>query len=60
MYNANHKSCDPNYSDIDECSSNPCVNGGTCTDQVNGYTCACTAGWQGADCDKGKPTIHFH
>ena len=43
------------FTDIDECVSNPCVNGGTCTDEVNGYTCACAAGWQGADCDQGKP-----
>ena len=28
-------------SDIDECTSNPCLNGGTCTDQVNGFTCSC-------------------
>ena len=47
--------CSGWFTDIDECASNPCVNGGTCTDQVNGYTCACAAGWQGTDCDQGKP-----
>ena len=36
--------------DIDECSSNPCLNGGTCTDQVNGYVCSCQAGYTGSQC----------
>ena len=38
-------------SDIDECASLPCQNGGTCTDGVNGYTCACAAGFTGSDCE---------
>ena len=25
----------------DQCSSDPCLNGGTCTDMVNGFNCAC-------------------
>ena len=40
-------------SDIDECSSNPCVNG-NCTDMVNFYTCSCNAGYEGGRCDVGK------
>ena len=39
--------------DINECASNPCQNGGTCTDAVNGYTCACVAGYTGSDCETG-------
>ncbi|XP_047455679.1 cubilin [Mugil cephalus] len=39
--------CDQN---INECSSNPCQNGGTCTDNVNGFTCTCTAQWTGNVC----------
>ena len=38
--------------DIDECSSNPCKNGGTCTDAINQYTCRCVAGFTGAKCEK--------
>ncbi|KAK3106526.1 hypothetical protein FSP39_021900 [Pinctada imbricata] len=34
-----------------ECSSNPCFNGGTCIDRYNGYTCRCPAAWQGVNCD---------
>ncbi|CAH3108178.1 unnamed protein product [Pocillopora meandrina] len=36
--------------DINECSSNPCLNGGVCNDQVNGYVCACLAGYTGLQC----------
>ena len=39
--------------DIDECSSSPCKNGGTCTDHVNRYRCTCAAGYTGANCNAG-------
>ena len=44
----------PSLLDIDECNSSPCQNDGTCTDQVNGYACACVAGYTGADCQTGE------
>ncbi|MCP3661956.1 MAG: calcium-binding EGF-like domain-containing protein [Gammaproteobacteria bacterium] len=34
--------------------SNPCQNGGTCTDGLNSYTCACAAGYTGKICETGK------
>ena len=34
--------------------SNPCVNGGTCKEGINGYNCSCPAGYIGASCEKGK------
>ncbi|CAH1782710.1 unnamed protein product [Owenia fusiformis] len=37
--------------DIDECASSPCLNGGTCVDGVNGYTCGCIPGYEGLHCD---------
>ena len=40
--------------DIDECASSPCQNGGTCTDAVNSYTCACVDGYNGDDCETSK------
>ena len=53
-----HNSCMINcvYSiDIDECDSDPCQNGATCNDGVNGYTCTnCPAGSTGPDCETGK------
>ena len=33
-----------------KCSSNPCKNGGTCKDGLNGFTCGCTEGYTGHDC----------
>lgn len=30
--------------EINECSSNPCFNGGTCQDQVGSFQCVCQAG----------------
>lgn len=46
--------CDQN---INECSSNPCQNGGTCTDGINGFTCACTAQWTGPLCQTAQQGI---
>jgi hypothetical protein len=50
-------SCAPGYTglqcqtDIDECVSSPCQNGGTCMDGVNGYTCTCVADYHGTHCE---------
>ena len=40
-------------SDIDDCASNPCQNGGACTDGVASYSCSCADGYGGADCETG-------
>jgi hypothetical protein len=42
------------YIDVNECLSNPCTNGGTCKDNVNGYTCTCAPGYNGTNCQQGK------
>ena len=42
------------YVDHDDCSPNPCKNGGTCTDEVNDYRCDCVEGWYGKDCSEGN------
>ncbi|XP_066485218.1 cubilin [Tiliqua scincoides] len=50
--------CDPGWTgrncteNIDECSSNPCLHGGSCTDGVNGYSCECTSAWTGPQCQR--------
>ena len=35
---------------INECSPNPCQNGGVCTDGVNAFSCACVGGFSGTAC----------
>ncbi len=32
------------------CAPEPCVNGGTCTDLVDGFDCDCAPGWDGDTC----------
>ncbi|XP_070177932.1 fibropellin-3-like [Littorina saxatilis] len=34
----------------DECVSDPCQNGATCVDQVNGYLCQCALGYTDSQC----------
>ena len=38
-------------SDIDDCEPNRCLNGATCVDGVNSFTCVCDKGWDGALCE---------
>ena len=41
------------HADIAECTSSPCLNGGTCQDGVNGFRCRCLDGYSGAHCEIG-------
>ena len=34
----------------DYCSPNPCLNGGTCTDDASRYMCSCPVGYSGYNC----------
>eukprot|EP00064_Thunnus_orientalis_P015395 superscaffoldBa00002844_g15447 len=35
---------------IDECQSQPCLNGGSCHDYAGGFNCTCLPGFQGHQC----------
>ncbi|KAK7080255.1 DNA repair protein Rad9,Rhp9, partial [Halocaridina rubra] len=39
-------------SETNECASDPCKNGGTCTDRFNNFTCTCLDTWQGPTCEQ--------
>jgi hypothetical protein len=41
---------------IDECVEvNACLNGATCTDQINDWNCTCLDGWVGKNCETDYP-----
>lgn len=41
---------------INECASNPCLNQGTCIDDVAGYTCNCLLPYSGK---AAASSLHF-
>ncbi|XP_062608381.1 uncharacterized protein LOC134270209 [Saccostrea cucullata] len=44
--------------DIDDCLSNPCMNGGTCEDRFGEYLCHCPSGITHPNCEvPGLPTV---
>ena len=46
--------------DIDECASNPCGEGGACSDGVDTYDCECLTGWTGDNCETGPHATTDH
>lgn len=42
------------FTDINECDTNPCENGGQCTNSEGSFTCSCAGGWRGLACIQGK------
>ncbi|CAF4901464.1 unnamed protein product [Pieris macdunnoughi] len=43
-----HYMCD---TEVDLCYSSPCINNGTCIRRESGYTCVCSAGYTGVNCE---------
>ena len=40
--------------DINDCVNHTCLNGGSCVDGENNYTCRCVAGFKGHRCETSK------
>ncbi|XP_052787819.1 uncharacterized protein LOC128222748 [Mya arenaria] len=38
--------------DYDNCQSAPCLNGGTCYDKIESFTCSCMQGFDGVKCEQ--------
>lgn len=47
------------FTEIDECATDPCQNGGSCTDLVASYSCVCVAGYEGNNCETGTKYFLF-
>ena len=51
--------------DIDECGSSPCQNGGQCVDGLDSYSCQCPASMAGQHCERqqlcpqGDPCLNY-
>lgn len=46
--------------DKDNCTSNPCMNDGTCLNVLfGGYRCACTIGYGGKNCERDEDRITY-
>ena len=43
---------DGDCTNVDDCLSEPCNNGGRCMDGADSYTCICPASWTGPNCDE--------
>nr|XP_033801511.1 coagulation factor IX [Geotrypetes seraphini] len=45
------------YVDGNQCDSNPCLNGGSCKDDMGTYVCWCQEGYKGKNCELEMPVI---
>ena len=61
VFDSDNVTCDSNClmpdgymcgdNEFDDCEAGPCQNGASCRDFAGYYTCFCTDGWDGEDCD---------
>ena len=42
------------FSDFYDCYLNPCLNNGTCINELNDYNCTCVPGFVGKNCSNSK------
>lgn len=46
--------------DVDDCQSEPCENGGTCIDKIDSFLCLCLPSYGGDTCEKGESENAAH
>lgn len=46
--------------DVNECTTDPCINNGTCINTYGSYYCRCPPGWEGVNCMAGKLYQKYH
>ena len=47
------------FADIDDCVNHTCLNGGSCVDGLNNYSCNCETGFTGDHCETSKTLDTF-
>ena len=47
------------FTDLNECYSSPCENGGSCVGDYKNYTCTCTKDWIGRNCEIAHSKLFF-
>ena len=47
------------FTDINECSNNPCKNGATCVNLQGSHRCDCKSGYDGNNCENGYKSPTF-
>ena len=45
--------------DLEECSSDPCINGAVCIDGIDRFICFCPPGFYGIKCEQSKIIVFF-
>lgn len=46
--------------EVDECKSNPCLNGGYCSNLINKFVCVCDMSYAGDVCQTDVSDIYFY
>ena len=48
------------FQDVDDCPNSNCMNGASCIDGINTFTCACPAGFTGPTCNLSMVQVLFY
>lgn len=57
LVNFNNRSL---FVDINDCAGDPCENGASCVDEVDGYRCDCVPGYEGNQCEISRSNTEIY